>query len=310
MPKEFTPIFVGGTGRSGTTIILNILKNHENFHSSMPREIRYLTDRKGLIDLNFSRSMFEQFTLKEFRDEAASRLLPILGKSNLEMFLSRSKGRWWSETGKKGKLRGLTQAIDRQTFEDALDTFTAQYRDKKLEASRELFYRLSSAQFKKPNVQFFGDSTPPNIMNADFLHRLFPEAKFVNMVRDGRDVAHSVSLERWGPSDPYKALDWWMHRIIKGEKALKEVPSGDQMTLRLENLIQRDRAASFDKLLAFIGLHNSIQLQAYFESDFTVEKMHHGKWREAIPDSRAYNKKYDLILSKLADKGIVVEKFY
>jgi hypothetical protein len=57
MSTQFTPLFTGGSGRSGTTIIINLLKNHPEIHSSLPREIKYLTSRYGLLDLNFGRSI-------------------------------------------------------------------------------------------------------------------------------------------------------------------------------------------------------------------------------------------------------------
>jgi hypothetical protein len=310
MSKEFTPIFIGGTGRSGTTIILNLLKDHENFHSSLPREIRYLTDRKGLIDLNFSRNMLEQYSLKELRDEVLSKILPLVGKSNLDMFVSRSKGRWWSQTGKKGKTRGLVQGIPLEKFNDTLNTFLSEYKISNLESSRRYFYAISSAQFKKDGVQFFGDSTPPNIMNSQFLHKMFPEAKFINMVRDGRDVSHSVIREHWGPKDPFKALDWWKNRVIKANNALAQVPIEKQLTLRLENLIHLKREESLDLLLSFIGLNSSADLRSRFDEEFTVEKMHYGLWQSQISDPARFNAKYDQILSELESKGIVVEKFY
>jgi hypothetical protein len=310
MSEEFTPIFIGGTGRSGTTIILNLLKNHENFHSSLPREIRYLTDRKGLIDLNFSRSMLEQYSFKEFRDEVISRILPLVGKSDLDMFVSRSKGRWWSQTGKKGKTRGLIQGISVEKFNVALNAFLSEYKMSNLESCRRYFYAISSAQFKKDGVQFFGDSTPPNIMNSQFLHKMFPEAKFINMVRDGRDVSHSVIREHWGPKDPFKALDWWKNRIIKADSALTQVPKEKKLTLRLENLIHLKREESLGDLLSFIGLNPSADLRTRFDEEFTVEKMHYGLWQNQISDSARFNAKYDRILSELESKGIVVEKFY
>jgi hypothetical protein len=310
MPKEFIPIFIGGTGRSGTTIILNLLKNHENFHSSLPREIRYLTDRKGLIDLNFSRSMLEQYSFKEFRDEVISRILPLVGKSDLDMFVSRSKGRWWSQTGKKGKTRGLIQGISVEKFTDALNAFLGEYKTSNLESSRRYFFDISSAQFKKDGVQFFGDSTPPNIMNSQFLHKMFPEAKFINMVRDGRDVSHSVIREHWGPKDPFEALDWWKNRIIKANNALAQVPKEKQLTLRLENLIHLKREESLGGLLSFIGLNPSTDLRTRFDEEFTVEKMHYGLWQNQISDTARFNAKYDRILRELESKGIVVEKFY
>ena len=56
MEYGFKPLFVGGSGRSGTTIVLNLLKDHPQIHASLPREVKYLTSRFGIIDLNFSRT--------------------------------------------------------------------------------------------------------------------------------------------------------------------------------------------------------------------------------------------------------------
>ena len=40
------------------------------------------------------------------------------------------------------------------------------------------------------------EKTCANTLRVPFLHKVFPEAKFINLVRDGRDVAFSAS-ERW-----------------------------------------------------------------------------------------------------------------
>ena len=42
-----TPVFIGGSGRSGTTIALNLLKDHPQFHASLPREIKFLPPVMG-----------------------------------------------------------------------------------------------------------------------------------------------------------------------------------------------------------------------------------------------------------------------
>jgi hypothetical protein len=60
MAHDFTPVFIGGTGRSGTTILLNLLNRHPDFHASMPREIKYLTSRHGLVDIALTR-LHERF---------------------------------------------------------------------------------------------------------------------------------------------------------------------------------------------------------------------------------------------------------
>ena len=50
-----TPImvFVGGTGRSGTTIVADLLNNHPDVRSSLPIELKFTTNAGGLLDLTF-----------------------------------------------------------------------------------------------------------------------------------------------------------------------------------------------------------------------------------------------------------------
>ena len=101
MAQDFTPVFIGGTGRSGTTILLNLLNRHPDFHASMPREIKYLTSRHGLVDIALNRPLGIEENLKAKRNNLIARALPLLGKSKVSLFESELLGTWWSETGKK-----------------------------------------------------------------------------------------------------------------------------------------------------------------------------------------------------------------
>ena len=56
-----------------------------------------------------------------------------------------------------------------------------------------LFYRLYAARFGKRR---WGDKTPPYALQLPLLADLLPEARFIHLVRDGRDVAVSLR-QRW-----------------------------------------------------------------------------------------------------------------
>ena len=47
----------------------------------------------------------------------------------------------------------------------------------------------------------WGDKTPMYMQNLRLLERLFPDALFVHLIRDGRDAAHLVSLDAEGLDD-------------------------------------------------------------------------------------------------------------
>jgi hypothetical protein len=310
MAEKFQPLFVGGSGRSGTTIAINLLNRHSKIHASLPREIKYLTSRSGLIDLVYGRPIGLEESATGVRNNIYARLLPLIGRSKLKYFQQNLYGPWWSEVGKKGKPRGLMQGIDKQTLISAEKNFLANFRSQPEVAARELFYALSAAQVKNPDIQYFADSTPVNIMQANYLNRLFPDALFINMVRDGRDVALSVSNEKWGPSDPFKALGWWANRVLTAHKSLELVPKDQQITLRLEDLVYRSRDLSYDNLLKFLALESEVPLVDFFESELTKDKLNEGLWKQKVTNPNNFEKKYSEVLERLEDKGIVVERFY
>lgn len=310
MANNFQPLFVGGSGRSGTTIAINLLNKHSEVHSSMPREIKYLTSRFGLIDLVYGRPIGLEESLEGIRNNLIARALPIIGKNKIKLFHTNMRGAWWREVGKKGKDRGLIQGITEQTLDIALDIFISEFADQPTEAARNLFYKLSNQQIKSSEVKYFADSTPVNMMQADYLYRLFPEARFLNMIRDGRDVAFSVAAEKWGPSDPFKALDWWANRVLTAQQALIAIPKDQRITLRLEDLVVRDRENSLKIILGLLDISPEEKLKAFFDLELTEEKLNQGKWKKELENPTNFEKKYLKILDNLQDQGVVVERFY
>ena len=310
MASNFQPLFVGGSGRSGTTIAVNLLHKHSEVHSSMPREVKYLTSRFGLIDLIYGRPISLEEGLTGVRNNLVARALPIIGKSKINLFQKNMRGTWWSEVGKKGKDRGLVQGITAQSLDAALATFISGFKGQPIETARNLFYELSNQQIKRSEVKYFADSTPVNMMQANFLQQLFPEARYLNMVRDGRDVAYSVSAEKWGPSDPYQALDWWAKRVLKAEQALIGIPKNHRVTLRLEDLVVREREKSLEIILDFLGIGPEEKLKAFFDLELTKEKLHQGLWQKELDNPKKFEKTYLKVLDELKDKGVVVERFY
>lgn len=307
MAKNLIPVFIGGTGRSGTTIALNLLKDHSEFHASLPREIKFLTARSGALDLIFGRPFTLEETFEGLRNNCVLRARGLLGKDEHPIFAKRLFGPWWSEMGKAGKPRGLVQAIDAETLKIAHVQFESAFKVDPLAATREFFFTLAQRQLKKPDARLFGDSTPVNMMNASRLVQVFPEAKFVNVVRDGRDVALSVSKENWGPSDPIKALTWWANRMVKGATALAAVPRVNQHTMRLENLAVNSRESTYLNYLNFLGINDEPKMREYFDTQVSPEKLHEGRWKSEVSNPKKFDAKYKKILEKLDSQGVCVE---
>ena len=308
MAHDFTPVFIGGTGRSGTTILLNLLNRHPDFHASMPREIKYLTSRHGLVDIALTRPLAIEENLKAKRNNLIAQVLPLLGKSKLSLFEKELCGPWWSETGKKGNQRGLAQGITREELEQTLETFKEAFKGDRLSASRALFESISRAQMKDNVKRYFGDSTPVNIMQANLIDQILPGSKFIHVIRDGRDVASSVVKEKWGPSEHFAALDWWKKRIVTGQLALSKIRTENKLELRIEDLVIHQREETLEKIKVFLDLPSSKRFDAYFEDEILPEKLHAGRWKSEPVNATKFSARYQAILQELSENGIKIKE--
>jgi hypothetical protein len=98
----------------------------------------------------------------------------------------------------------------------------------------------------------WGDKTPGHVGHIGLLARLFPDAQFIHVVRDGRAVAAWVAGMPFGPADPVAAAFWWRRRVRDGRRAGARLGPARYMELRLEDLIA-DPERALRAVLAFLG---------------------------------------------------------
>jgi hypothetical protein len=81
------------------------------------------------------------------------------------------------------------------------------------------------------------DHTPHNVKYARTLLRLFPDAKVIHIVRDGRAVAASIMPLDWGPNEIDSAARRWAKRLAYGLAAESRWPE-KVIRVRYEDLVQ------------------------------------------------------------------------
>ena len=110
-----------------------------------------------------------------------------------------------------------------------------------------------AARVGKPDAGVWVDHTPGNIRFGLTLHRTFPDARFVHLVRDGRAVAASVLPLDWGPNSATESGLYWATQIAAGF-ALESALGPDVVrTVRYEDLVL-DPAGTLPALCDFLGL--------------------------------------------------------
>ncbi len=98
---------------------------------------------------------------------------------------------------------------------------------------------------RKQGVDCWIDSTPTNTAHMLRIGRDFPEARFIHIIRDGRDVALSLDQRRWSrplPWDKKRSLLaaglYWEWIVRKGRR-LGATLGSKYMEVRYEELVER-----------------------------------------------------------------------
>ena len=111
------------------------------------------------------------------------------------------------------------------------------------------FYRLSAARRGKPR---WGDKTPTHLRRMTWIQALLPEARFVHIVRDGRDVAMSLRGLWFGPgANVETAARFWAEQITSARAHAAGLRH--YVELRYEDLVS-DPEAELRRLGDFLEL--------------------------------------------------------
>ncbi len=120
---------------------------------------------------------------------------------------------------------------------------------------------------------------PYNILVAPLLYRIFPDMRFIHIMRDGRDVALSVADLPWGRGEP---RSWHLEVAAdpaKGHAKLRELPKDRVLTIQLEDLVANRRDCTYARILEFLQLQDEPTMHAFFDEKISAENAHVGRWR-------------------------------
>jgi hypothetical protein len=160
------------------------------------------------------------------------------------------------------------------------------------------------AYMRREGKTWWADKTPPHIDHVDLLAEVFTGATFVELVRDGRDVALSIIGLPFGGNNAWTAGRRWAHCIREGERQRAARP--DQVVLvRYEDLVTRP-ADEVRRISEFLGIDYDEDMLAVEKTDTAklqqdqqawfanlwggINQTAMGKWRSrmSIGDQRVF----------------------
>ncbi|REE01029.1 sulfotransferase family protein [Marinoscillum furvescens] len=194
------PFFVFGSGRNGSTMLNRILNQHPAFF--LPSEQYFL----GNSIIKFR--LYNFLIWRDLVKIIAGELLPATGSHT------------WSY-GPDAVIKDLFHTSDK-SLQYVVDRIFRSYGE-----SREV-------QFAR-----WGDTTPMNTRYMPEITDLFPKAKYIFLLRDGRDVV--ASYQKGGKdylgelAAPMSAARHWLRSVAMYEQMLKKT---DILLVRYEKLVQ------------------------------------------------------------------------
>ena len=104
----------------------------------------------------------------------------------------------------------------------------------------------------KTTANIWVDHTPINVEYVDFLKQLYPNAKFLHIIRDGRAVASSFKNLPWGPKSVQDIAKFWLKKLAFGFAYEIKYPK-DILSIKYESLLN-DTEATVKQITDFIGI--------------------------------------------------------
>lgn len=192
-------IFVGGTRFSGAEAVADSLGEPAGVRS-LPIAARFHSDPWGIPAL-------------------------LHGRIGLDDFAERLRA------------QEIAERAPREDLDAALAALRARYHADPLQSCRDLFWALIDELEGDRDAGTLIEASPSNLQEAQTLTRLVPQARFVHVVRDGRDVAAAaVESEEVDARRVPAALDWWAGELREIERGVRGEEDGARYAIPEERL--------------------------------------------------------------------------
>ena len=275
---EIQPIFIVGTNRSGTTITRNVLCR------ALGRGVTNFEPRVFLSYEPFAGIMLALWK-GALTEEDATQVRATLAK---RLYIQ--------DDVPPEQSRGFGRYFDKREFMDMVNYYLGkltQKRTSKEKWVREFALKLFATYADNSGAAsgYFVDDTPSNLLCMPELLQLFPNAKFVHSIRDGRLVADSFAARGWLRGSWELGMMTWLARTETGRRLGASLPAENYREFDFSRAFE-DPQEYFTAIFDFLGL----EMQPEFLRNFDASKQP----RDPRERPEAQNAKFETLAGDLA----------
>ncbi|MFE4107971.1 sulfotransferase family protein [Almyronema epifaneia] len=257
--EPYAKLFVVGCPRSGTTWLKRMLAEHPQVLAIPPETYLYNVFYNPFVKtahLSLSQRLKAAKSLIKVYG-----LLPILkGFSSEDLWQGALK--YYDAYASKQEKVGPHHAVSRADLAKYIQTVRTQYADLSQPEQAKQLVRLILdgyfAQHSEPRHRVLVEKTPINIKFVDVILNSFPEARVVEIIRDGRDVRASyqafATSEAWARQSTAQVITNWKTCIHCGDRFRQDSAFRDRIHLVRYEELRRHTPLELQKILDFAQL--------------------------------------------------------
>lgn len=148
---------------------------------------------------------------------------------------------------RRARLGDLGESHNLKRFLESVQRYQPAYTDLSIQPEEILkeiqeptytavLYAFFNLVAKRQDKSRLGYKDPRDVFNLPILSEIFPTARFIHLIRDGRDVALSFLKFRWGPTNLYTGASFWAKAVSTARRGGANL--GERyFELRFEDLI-------------------------------------------------------------------------
>lgn len=111
----------------------------------------------------------------------------------------------------------------------------------------------------------WAEKTPAHVFHMQLIHEVYPNVRFIHIIRNGKDVVRSLQRMKWAPRKIKWSCTRWVESVLAGRSAATVLPIESYAEVRYEDLIAEPER-EVRNICSFINEQYFPQMLAFHEA--------------------------------------------